>query len=188
MMSRRRQSDGDPFRLDEFEEQFEEMRNYMARLLEQMTASAPLTDESGPYVYGLSMRVGPDGKPVLQRFGDTRALPIEEGERMHPSKDCEQNGEDKLGEREPLTDVIEDAKNVCITVEIPGVEKRDVELSVADRTLKIKVDSASRRYYKEVHLPAHVDPGSAKATYNNGVLDIALRKASHGTEKKIKIE
>jgi HSP20 family molecular chaperone IbpA len=37
-------------------------------------------------------------------------------------------------------------------------------------------------------LPAHVDPDSTKATYNNGVLDITLRKASHGSEKKIKIE
>jgi HSP20 family protein len=77
---------------------------------------------------------------------------------------------------------------VSITVEIPGVEKNDIDLSVVGQTLKIKVDSAERRYFKEVQLPAHVDPGSTKATYNNGVLDITLCKSGRGQEKKIRIE
>jgi HSP20 family protein len=68
------------------------------------------------------------------------------------------------------------------------VQKKDIELSVVGQTLRIKVDSAERRYFKEVHVPAHVDPDSTKATYNNGVLDITLCKSGHGPEKRIKVE
>ncbi len=198
-MSKRRRPDGDPNDIDEFDDQFDEMREYMTRLVEQLASSDASHEEVGPFVYGFSMRMGPDGKPVMHRFGDTRALPQErdgESESMRPgvrqrrsdSKRDDERFEDGTGEREPLTDVIEDAKNVCITVEIPGVEKKDIELSVVGQVLKIKVDSAERRYFKEVHLPAHVDPDSTKATYNNGVLDISLSKSNHGSEKRIKIE
>jgi HSP20 family protein len=182
MNRRRRQDDErDPLGIEGFEDQFQEMRDYMSRLVEQMASGAVGADESGPFVYGFSMRMGADGKPVIQKFGDTRELPQTRQERS-------ERPEDNPGEREPLTDVIEDAKTVSITVEIPGVEKNDIDLSVVGQTLKIKVDSAERRYFKEVQLPAHVDPGSTKATYNNGVLDITLCKSGRGQEKKIRIE
>jgi HSP20 family protein len=50
------------------------------------------------------------------------------------------------------------------------------------------VDSAAHKYYKEVHLPSSVDPDSSKASYNNGVLEIILRKTHpkpRGREIKI---
>ena len=40
----------------------------------------------------------------------------------------------------------------------------------------IAVDSTKRRYYKDIALPAKVDPDSAKATYKNGILEITLKK------------
>jgi len=43
-----------------------------------------------------------------------------------------------------------------LVTEIPGVEKGEIDLSVAGQVLKIHVDAAERRYYKEVLLPAHV--------------------------------
>ncbi|MFH0816866.1 MAG: archaeal heat shock protein Hsp20 [Methanobacteriota archaeon] len=183
MNKKRRHGDEerDPFGIDGFEDQFEEMREYMSRLVEQMASGEAGTEESGPFVYGFSMRMGPDGKPVMQKFGDTRELAQTRHER---SERLEENP----GEREPLTDVIEDSKTISITVEIPGVEKKDIDLSVVGQILKIKVDSAERRYFKEVQLPTHVDPNSTKATYNNGVLDITLCKSGHGPEKKIRIE
>ena len=78
--------------------------------------------------------------------------------------------------REPLVDVINDPDQVRVVVELPGVEKPDIKTTITEDTLTIKVDAAARKYYKEVQLPSTVDPDSSKASYNNGVLEIALRK------------
>jgi len=72
---------------------------------------------------------------------------------------------------------------------VPGVKKEDIDLEVTENTLTIKVDTKDRKYYKEVELPCEVDPNSAKATYQNGVLDVELKKAKpKKAGKKIKIE
>lgn len=164
------------------DDEFEQMRRRMEEMLQQMMSGEIKPDSSEQFVYGISMRMGADGKPHIQKFGNTRALPQPDEGVRH------EGGIDGAEEREPLTDVIEDSKTVSITVEIPGVNKQDIELSVVDQVLKIKVDSAERRYYKEVALPAHVDSDSIKATYRNGVLDITLKKLGHaGTERKIKV-
>ena len=61
--------------------------------------------------------------------------------------------------------------------EVPGVEKKDIDLEVTENTLTIKVDKDKRKYYKEVELPCEVDADSAKASYQNGILDIELKKS-----------
>jgi HSP20 family protein len=51
------------------------------------------------------------------------------------------------------------------------------------------VESPTRKYYKEVQLPTGVDPDSSKASYNNGVLEIVLRKTKPRPKgKEIKID
>ena len=68
------------------------------------------------------------------------------------------------------------------------MKKEDIDLEVTGDTLIIKVEGKDRKYYKEISLPAEVDPDSAKASYNNGVLDIQLKKVKpKGRGKKIKI-
>src|SRR5512137_2401264 len=49
------------------------MRSYMDDIIEK-AASGELKDtgEGGPFVYGWSMRVGPDGVPHVQTFGNVR--------------------------------------------------------------------------------------------------------------------
>ncbi|HHF56110.1 MAG TPA: Hsp20/alpha crystallin family protein, partial [Thermoplasmatales archaeon] len=78
---------------------------------------------------------------------------------------------------------------ISVTAEVPGVKKEDIDLEVTENTLRIKVDTKDRKYYKEVELPAEVDPKTAKATYQNGVLDVELKKLKPKKKgRKIKIE
>jgi HSP20 family protein len=132
----------------------------MDRLMDDMMRKAvemPKAQEgASPFVYGFSMSVGPDGKPVIREFGN-----VEPGARGPLVKE----------EREPLVDV----------TELPGVEKEDIKLESTDRALKISVDSAKRRYLKELELPHMVDPRTAKGTYKNGVLEVRFAKSD---EKK----
>jgi HSP20 family protein len=43
-------------------------------------------------------------------------------------------------------------------------------------SLNISADTGAKNFYKELDLPARVDPTSAKALYHNGVLGITLEK------------
>ncbi|AFL66857.1 archaeal heat shock protein Hsp20 [Desulfurococcus amylolyticus] len=129
-----------------------------------------------PYVYGFSITIGPDGKPVIREFGNMRR------ERGKPVI---------TEEREPLIDVFESGDEVTVIAEIPGVEKDKIDVKVSDdgRTLIINASDTNRRYYKEVELPSKVDPSSAKASYKNGVLEVKLKKAGKGKEGfKISVE
>src|SRR5207244_1296085 len=85
------------------------------------------------------------------------------------------------GDREPLTDVNEDAKQVSITMELPGVEKKDINVHLTDDELEIAVDNELRKYHKRVKLPAKVDAKTTKATYTNGILDVTVQKRSPST-------
>lgn len=152
---------GDIF--DEFDEQFRKMERWMNYVFrDAMKGNLPSPEEGGPYVYGWSLRVGPDGKPHFEEFGN---VPGSYGAPRPVA-----------GVREPLVDVVEGDKTVSVTAEVPGVSKEDIDLEITENTVTISVDREDRRYYKEVELPCEVDTDSAKASYRNGILDIELKK------------
>lgn len=152
----------------EFERLFEEMQRALGRALSQ--GGAPF-EPGKPYVHGFSFKIGPDGKPHIQEFGNRP--------RRDPAKKAVVLSE----EREPPTDVIESAKEVAVTLEVPGIRKEDIDLRVTEETLEVNVDTEKRKYHKEVRLPAPVKPETTKATYNNGVLDVAIDKKSQDKPK-----
>lgn len=163
----------------DIEEEFERMRRMMDMMMQRAMESDMQSGE--PMVYGFSMRIGPDGKPVIQQFGNTFPRRIGEGESAESRESFA---------REPLTDVMESEDSITITAELPGVSKEDIELMVAEDKLIIKVDTAARSYYKEIPLSAEIDEKNVKATYNNGVLDIILKKLKKEKSKgkRINIE
>jgi HSP20 family protein len=160
----------------DFDEMFEHMFQDMARdIPSQSMTEKKLPDGSsirqyGPFVYGYSMSMGPDGKPIVQEFGNVK-----------PSKKpsmfgFQQPALEPQAAREPLVDVMNEPDQVRVVAELPGVEKPEIKTSITENTLTISVDSPLRKYYKEVKLPSHVDTENPKASYNNGVLEIALKK------------
>jgi len=164
--------------LDEmFSRSFEELEREIPRsLIREKRTDRGYIREIGPIVYGYSITIGPDGKPIVREFGNIR--PGRGPEIVEVSE-----------AREPLVDVFEEEDVVKVVAEVPGVEKDDINLNATERKLVIKVDTPQRKYYKEVDLPAEVDPQSAKATYKNGVLEVVLKKVGKGeTGVKIKVE
>jgi HSP20 family protein len=160
----------------DFDEMFERMFQDMARdMPKDLTREKKLPDGStmrqfGPFVYGYSMSMGPDGKPIIQEFGNVKPS------RRPGMFGFEQPALEPTDSREPLADVINEPEQVRVVAELPGVEKSDITTTITEDTLTIKVDTAARKYYKELHLPSGVDPDSSKASYNNGVLEIVLKK------------
>jgi len=174
---------------EQFDEMFERMFKDMTRdLPEDAWTEKKLPDgstmrKSGPYVYGYSMTVGPDGKPVVRQFGNVKPS---HGRGVFGMPEAKL---EPIEAREPLVDVIEDGENVRVVAELPGVEKKDIQMKCAEDTLTISVTTPSRKYHKQLDLPAPVDPDTSKATYNNGVLEVILRKTKPKPRgKEIRIE
>ena len=167
-----------------------EFKEFTTRLPKDFVRERKLPDGSkvkewGPFVYGYSMTIGPDGKPQIREFGNVKpSLKPEPFGLKRPSLDIKE-------EREPLVDVMTTNNEVKVIAELPGVEKNDVKLHGTEKTLTISVDTPERKYYKEVELPVSVNPKTAKSAYKNGVLEVTLTKTKE--EKKprgepIKIE
>jgi HSP20 family protein len=181
MERRRRRDFFDEFFRD-IDEEFDRLRECLERIFES-AIHIPLewrrgeTHRERPMVYGFSIRIGPDGIPHIQEFGNVkRSLgipPIEVTEGQ-----------------EPLTDVIMGKDEIAVTVELPGVAKEDIELNMEDDRLVIHVDTPERKYHKEVELPPDVRSDTIEATYKNGVLDVTIKreKPVEPKGKKVKIK
>jgi HSP20 family protein len=133
------------------------------KMAEEMMKMFSNAQPGKPFVHGYKIEFGPDGKPQIEDFGN-RSVKSPEG--VPTISD----------EMKPLTDIIEGENDVAITVEIPGVEKEDINLIATEDTLEIKVDSPKRKYQKSIELPCNVKSKTTKATYKNGILDIVLEK------------
>ncbi|UCB60145.1 MAG: Hsp20/alpha crystallin family protein [Candidatus Bathyarchaeota archaeon] len=154
------------------EREFKELKTRVPKDLvrERRLPDGSIKREWGPFVYGYSMTIGPDGKPKISEFGNVK-----------PSRKPEAFGFTRPGldikkEREPLVDVISTEGEIRVVAELPGVEKEDVKLHGTTDTLTVSVDTPDRKYFKEVMMPAKIDPKKAKTAYRNGVLEVTIPK------------
>jgi HSP20 family protein len=175
----------------DIERMMEEMEREMAEAFKGMEGNLPSDTyrevrqpdgstrrEYGPFVYGYSVKIGPDGKPVIREFGNMKPGLAGEGESPLSLTD----------RREPLVDVIEDADTVKVLAELPGVDKQDIKVIVTPSGLTLDVGNATRKYYKELEFPAEVEEEAAESSYRNGVLEIVFRKKrkeTRGTQLRI---
>jgi HSP20 family protein len=166
----------------DFEREFARMSGVMERVMEDAMKHASSPRRGEPFVYGFSMRVGSDGVPHLTPFGSAiNQTPITpEGGEIDATA--------LPAAREPLSDVIESDDEITVTVELPGAEKQDLQLHVAEDLVTVKAEKG-RRYAARIKLPALVEPSSAKATFKNSILDLVLRKKPSQTAgAKVHIE
>ena len=103
----------------------------------------------------------------------------------------------------PAVDVYEDEKKVVLKLEIPGIDQKDLDVSVEKNTLTVKGERKfeneekeenfhriERRYgsfYRAFTLPSTVDTEHVAASYNAGVLKLELTKKPEAQPKQIKI-
>jgi HSP20 family protein len=146
---------------------------------EKRAEDGSVTREIGPIIYGYSMTVGPDGKPVIREFGNVRRGP------GGPSKEWKEAISDT---REPLVDVVEGDEEIRVIAELPGAKKQDIKLRAEGKTLVISAETPARKYRKELDLSRAVDLDGSNYTFNNGILEVTLQKRkgrSQGTRTKV---
>lgn len=165
----------------EMAEAFKEMEDRMPdeMLRERRLPDGSVRREYGPFVYGYSIKIGPDGKPIIREFGNFKPGKLGEGRTtLHLQ-----------GQREPLVDVIEEDDRVMVIAELPGVEKEDVQLFATSGSLTIKVDTPDRKFYKELEFPVDVDETTGVSKYTNGILETSFKKKrERGQGRQLTIE
>jgi len=81
-------------------------------------------------------------------------------------------------------------KDIVFTIDMPGVQKKDIDISIEEHSIKVTAQNDSGRNYNYTRrFKPTVDESSAVATFTNGVLDITVKKVEEkdkGTKVKIK--
>ena len=133
---------------------FESLNKRIEDMFSQMNM-----DGSDVKTYGYTMCQGPDGVPHVREFGNC-------GSRFAPLP--------ADGSREPFTDVTHEGDLVRAVAEIPGVAKEDIKLECTGNVLSIEVDTPGKSFSKDLALPCKVDVSTARAEYNNGLLEVTM--------------
>jgi HSP20 family protein len=110
---------------DEFNRIFKKMSNSFFNIDDIFEEFKTKGSSQGPYYYGYTMTVGPDGKPIVKEYGNAK-----------PGLVSASNT------REPIVDSIVDEKEklVKLVAEMPGVEKSDVKILVEGKSVNISAE------------------------------------------------
>ncbi|MGQ9813210.1 MAG: Hsp20/alpha crystallin family protein [Dissulfurimicrobium sp.] len=104
----------------------------------------------------------------------------------------------------PAVDLSETKDNLIIRVEVPGIDSKDIDISIAGDMLTIKGEKKQQTEEKEenyhrletrygsfsrmIRLPVSIDAEKASATYEKGVLKLVLPKKEELKPKQIEIK
>jgi len=103
----------------------------------------------------------------------------------------------------PTVDIYDNDKNIIITAELPGIDKKDIVIDVKDGVLTLKGERSfdnevkEKKYYRRertfgkfervFRLPADVDPEKISADYKDGILKIDIPKPEEQKPKQITV-
>jgi len=104
----------------------------------------------------------------------------------------------------PVADIVEDANNYTIAFDMPGIEKKDIKINIADNTLSIsgerkytdekkdatmhRIERSYGKFYRSFGFPASVVTDKINASFKDGVLTVTVPKAEEAKPKQIEIK
>ncbi|MCL5412200.1 MAG: Hsp20/alpha crystallin family protein [Candidatus Marsarchaeota archaeon] len=140
---------------------------FMAKFIREINQSLNnMGSGREPLIYGVNMRIGEGGEPIIEKFGTIQGP--------------QQQGQQPSAEREPLIDIIERDNELTVIAEVPGINRDEIKIEADQSTMSVDAKSTIRSYHKVIRLPKLVDPNSASAKYNNGVLEVGFKIAATG--------
>jgi HSP20 family protein len=111
---------------------------------------------------------------------------------------------EEMGEWLPTLDVSETKNDYVVKAELPGIDPKEIDISLANDLLTIKGEKKQEKEEKEenyhlversygsftrsVRLPGQVQSDKINATFKNGVLKVTLPKTEEAKKKEIKIK
>jgi HSP20 family protein len=119
-------------------------------------------------LYGFTIRTLVGGQPVVETFGNIKPTP---------------RGPEVQDVREPLVDAYEEKGDVVVLGELPGVEENQIHWELKGDVLKLEASNGTRKYGKEVVLPASVTGDPPKTSFKNGVFELRFCKKVTGRKE-----
>jgi len=142
---------------------------------------------------------------VLTRFAPTREFSTLQDRLNRLYGDSFGGGEEALGNTgfAPPVDVYEDEHHVTLKIEVPGIDEKDIDVRLENRTLTVHGERKFEKEEKEENfrrverqygsftrsftLPTTVDSENVQANYDKGILNIKLAKKAESKPKQIKV-
>lgn len=158
-----------------FKDMFKEFERMFKQMQEDMEQFHPKShkDKKKTYTYGFNVFIGPDGKPRIKEFGN-----LEPFRRDNVRKE----------EYEPSTSTYTEDNKLIVVVDLPGVDKEDIDVKAGKEEVEIKAVNEDRKYSTIVDLPKKVQPATAEANYENGVLTLSFEIEKEEREEKKDLE
>ncbi|MDZ7374241.1 MAG: Hsp20/alpha crystallin family protein [candidate division KSB1 bacterium] len=141
---------------------------------------------------------------ALMRWDPLRELDLLQSEWTDLFRRALSSPWEEEGHLRPAVEVSETDDEVVVKAEVPGLDKKDLKLTVDDGTLVIRGETREEkedkrrnfyareiRYgaiYREVPLPAEVLPEKATAKLRKGILEVRIPKAPEASGKEIQVE
>ncbi len=110
----------------------------------------------------------------------------------------------RLREEWPVMEFEDRGSDFCLTVELPGFKKEDVEIEIEDRAVDIKASTerrheektekytrserAARSFHRRVVLPEEIVADKVEAKLDDGVLELIMPKKTPKKRRKIEIK
>lgn len=104
----------------------------------------------------------------------------------------------------PSLELSEEEDKFVLHADVPGIDRKDIDISVTGNTLTIKGERKAEEkrkeksyYYSErtfgsfhraIELPSEVDPEKVTAAYKDGVLKVTVPKSERAKPKQIKVD
>jgi HSP20 family protein len=104
----------------------------------------------------------------------------------------------------PPVDMVENDDNIVISIELPGLKKDDIKMTMQNNALTIngnkkhefesredmvhRVERSYGSFCRSISLPSTVDASAIKASYDSGVLKVTLPKVEEAKSKEIAID
>jgi len=125
--------------------------------------SVPGLGEKGKGIFGFSIRT--------MAGGESQGVTVRPFGNIHKTKEGMTVEED----REPVVDVLEEGNMIRVIAELPGVAQGDIAYQVNGDVLTIST-KGDRPYHAEVLLPGCAEKEGIQSSYNNGVLELRLKR------------
>lgn len=141
----------------------------ISKMLREVVESGNFPNSGAPLFFSISMKIDADGKARIEKFGNV-------GNHVFSEKKVL-----KEEDKSVFTDIIESEKDFTITLELPLVNEKELEIRVFESKIVV-TDSKPEGLYKQVLLRKPIVPKKTASIFKNGVLEIVAPKKEEKEE------
>ncbi len=146
------------------------LNKFIARFLQEaakdFSAYDQIRPQAEPMVYGFNLTMSQNGQPKFEIFGN-----------LDPKNKTQLQQKQKNITHDHLVDIIEKGNQIIVIAEMPGLLKEDLTIKANETDVILEtVGAEGKKFRRTILLPKIVDPDTANAQLNNGVLEVTFNK------------